>query len=105
MSRSLKKGPFTDAKLLKKVKNYDGKKAIKTWSRSSTITPEMIGVEFEVHNGKHFISVKAKEEMVGHKLGEFAPTRTFKRHGGKMAKEQEQTDRIKKTEATKKSKK
>lgn len=91
MSRSLKKGPFTDSKLLKKISNAkvgDGR-LIKTWSRDSTIIPQMIGFNFEVHNGKNFITVKVVEEMVGHKLGEFAQTRKFIRHGGRMAKEQE----------------
>lgn len=91
MSRSLKKGPFIDAKLLKKVeaaKQSNLKAAIKTWSRASTIFPEMVGLTFAVHNGKSFTSVFITEDMVGHKLGEFSPTRTFRRHGGKMAKEQ-----------------
>ncbi len=90
MSRSLKKGPFIDAKLLKKVlKGKAGKDRIKTWSRDSTISPEMVGFTFEVHNGRAFIPVFVTENMVGHKLGEFALTRKFMRHGGKMAKEQE----------------
>lgn len=91
MSRSLKKGPFVDEKLLIKVQKAEksgDKKPIKTWARSSTIIPEMVGVTFAVHNGKDHISVFAVEEMVGHKLGEFAPTRKFRSHGGKMAKEQ-----------------
>lgn len=90
MARSLKKGPFVDAKLLKKVLNLkpgEGK-TIKTWARSSTITPEMVGHNFGVHNGKSFIDVFVVENMVGHKLGEFSPTRKFLGHGGKMAKEQ-----------------
>lgn len=88
MSRSLKKGPFTDAKLLLKVaKHKAGDKApIKTWSRRSTITPEMVGVTFAVHNGKAHLPVIVVENMVGHKLGEFSPTRKFVRHGGKMQK-------------------
>jgi len=89
MSRSLKKGPFTDPKLLKKIaalKPGDNK-AIKTWSRASVITPEMVGYTFEVHNGKNFITVQIVENMVGHRLGEFAPTRKFVSHGGRMAKE------------------
>lgn len=90
MSRSLKKGPFTDPKLLKKVNaGQIGKTQIKTWSRDSTILPEMVGFIFLVHNGKTHIQVSVTENMVGHKLGEFAPTRKFIRHGGKMAKEQE----------------
>ncbi|MDP3970407.1 MAG: 30S ribosomal protein S19 [bacterium] len=91
MGRSLKKGPFIDDNLLKKVqqaKSGDNSKVIKTWSRSSTITPEMVGLKFGVHNGKNFIEVLVTENMVGHKLGEFSPTRTFRGHGGKMAKEQ-----------------
>ena len=91
MSRSLKKGPFTEAKLLAKVqaaKATNNRAPIKTWSRASTITPEMVGMTFAVHNGKTFLSVYVEENMVGHKLGEFAPTRKFLGHGGKMAKEQ-----------------
>jgi len=89
--RSLKKGPFTDEHLLKKI---EGKKpstagVIKTWSRRSDITPEMVGFTFGVHNGKTHIEVIITEEMVGHKLGEFSPTRKFVRHGGKMQKELE----------------
>ncbi|MBD3310920.1 MAG: 30S ribosomal protein S19 [Candidatus Magasanikbacteria bacterium] len=91
MSRSLKKGPFVDEKLMKKVekaKNSGDRKPIKTWARASTITPEMVGMTFLVHNGKDFLNVFIEENMVGHKLGEFAPTRKFVVHGGKMAKEQ-----------------
>ncbi len=91
MPRSLKKGPFIDPKLQAKVEAAKGsnlKAAIKTWSRSSTIFPDMVGMTFSVHNGRAFTSVFITEDMVGHKLGEFAPTRTFRRHGGKMAKEQ-----------------
>lgn len=91
MSRSLKKGPYIDPRVLKKVqkaKDSGDKKPIKTWSRSCTITPEMVGVTFAVHNGRHFIDVYVDENMVGHKLGEFSPTRTFRGHGGKMAKAQ-----------------
>ena len=83
MARSLKKGPFVDESLMKKVKavNESGKKeVIKTWSRRSTIFPEFIGHTFAVHNGKEFIPVYVTEDMVGHKLGEFVPTRTFKGH-------------------------
>ena len=86
MARSLKKGPFIDLFLQKKVEkvNASGKKeVIKTWSRRSTIYPEFIGHTFAVHNGKEFIPVYVTEDMVGHKLGEFSPTRTFKGHGGK----------------------
>jgi len=81
MARSLKKGPFVDHHLLDKVKRKEGKqKPIKTWSRRSMIIPEMIGQTFDVHNGRKFIRVFVSENMVGHRLGEFAPTRTFKGH-------------------------
>lgn len=91
MSRSLKKGPFVFDRLLKKIagKRPDPKLIVKTWSRSSTITPEMIGFTFGVHNGKQFISVLVNEEMVGHKLGEFSPSTKFQRHGGKMQRDLE----------------
>ena len=85
MSRSLKKGPFVDHKLLKKIDklNKDGKKKIiKTWSRRSMISPDFIGHTFAVHNGNKFIPVFVSENMVGHKLGEFSPTRTFRMHSG-----------------------
>ena len=84
MSRSIKKGPFTDEKLMKKVRAQkdSGKKApIKTWSRRSQIPPEFVGFTFLVHQGKNFITVYITESMVGHRLGEFAPTRTFRSHG------------------------
>lgn len=81
MGRSIKKGPYVEPKLLKKVKLSAGK-AVKTWSRRSTIIPEFIGTTFAVHNGKRFITVFVTENMVGHKLGEFSPTRTFRRHSG-----------------------
>ncbi|HHD92176.1 MAG TPA: 30S ribosomal protein S19 [Candidatus Portnoybacteria bacterium] len=92
MSRSLKKGPYVDERLLKKIANLKpGEKTIiKTWSRSSTISPEMVGYTFGVHNGKEFIPVFVTEDIVGHKLGEFSPTRKFIRHGGKMQKAMEQ---------------
>jgi len=93
MSRSAKKGPYIDERLLAKVlKAGEGNKksVIKTWSRNATITPEMVGFTFGVHNGKDHVNVLVIENMVGHKLGEFAPTRKFVRHGGKMQKEQEQ---------------
>lgn len=92
MSRSLKKGPFVDPRVLEKViKMKDSGKhdPIKTWSRACVISPVMVGVTFAVHNGKDFINVLVDENMVGHRLGEFASTRKFVRHGGKMAKEQE----------------
>tara|TARA_B100001250_G_scaffold413133_1_gene446265 strand:- start:1437 stop:1706 length:270 start_codon:yes stop_codon:yes gene_type:complete len=85
MSRSLKKGPFVDQKLFKKIQklNKDGKKkVIKTWSRRSMISPDFIGHTFAVHNGNKFIPVFVSENMVGHKLGEFSPTRTFRMHSG-----------------------
>lgn len=88
MSRSLKKGPFVDAKLLQKVlaqSRTGSKDPIKTWSRRSTIVPEFVGFTFLVHNGKIFNKVFVTEEMVGHKLGEFSITRTFKGHSGKKA--------------------
>ncbi len=92
MARSLKKGPFVDAKLLKKL--VDKKPAtagvIKTWARRSQISPEMVGFTFGVHNGKSHLEVLVSEEMVGHRLGEFSPTKKFVRHGGKMQKELEQ---------------
>lgn len=88
MSRSAKKGPFVDPKLLKKISGLkpDAKTVIKTWSRASEISPEMVGFTFGVHNGKDFISVSVNEDMVGHRLGEFSPTRKFVRHGGKIQK-------------------
>ncbi|MBU1082867.1 30S ribosomal protein S19 [Patescibacteria group bacterium] len=91
MSRSLKKGWYVDPKLqikVSKAKATNDHRAIKTWSRSSTITPEMVELNFEVHNGKKHILVFVSENMVGHKLGEFSPTRKFVSHGGRMAKEQ-----------------
>ena len=85
MSRSIKKGPYVDSKLIKKIDNLNknGKKnVIKTWSRRSMITPEFVGHTFAVHNGNKFIPVFVNENMVGHKLGEFSPTRTFRLHSG-----------------------
>ena len=85
MARSLKKGPYVDPKLVKKIDkiNEAGKKqVIKTWSRRSTITPDFVGLTFAVHNGNKFIPVFVYENMVGHKLGEFSPTRTFRLHSG-----------------------
>ncbi len=89
MSRSSKKGPWTDPKLLKKVAKLrvaGETEGIKTWSRDSEISPEMVGITIGVHNGKIFIPVSVKEEMVGHRLGEFSLTRKFTKHGGKMQK-------------------
>ena len=87
----MKKGPYIDERLLQKVLNLrkDEKKIIKTWARHSSISPEMVGFTFGVHNGKEFVPVFVSEDMVGHKLGEFAPTTKFSRHGGKMQREQE----------------
>lgn len=87
MPRSLKKGPFIDEKLLHKIEGLNkigDKKVIKTWSRRSTISPEFVGHTFAVHNGNKFIPIYVSENMVGHKLGEFAPTRTFRGHSGKL---------------------
>lgn len=91
MSRSLSKGPYVDPKLLKKVLalKKGEKTIIKTWARFSTISPEMVGFTFGVHNGKEFVAVYIAEDMVGHKLGEFSPTTKFGRHGGKMQRDQE----------------
>jgi small subunit ribosomal protein S19 len=90
MSRSLKKGPYIDENVLKKVQNGKaGKTQIKTWARDCAIAPEFVGFTFLVHNGRIHVPVFVTENMVGHKLGEFAPTRRFLRHGGRMAKEQE----------------
>ena len=91
MTRSLKKGPFVDPRVLKKIagKRPESAAPVKTWSRACTIAPEMVGFKFLVHNGKDFPEVLVSEEMVGHRLGEFSQTRKFIRHGGKMQKEQE----------------
>jgi small subunit ribosomal protein S19 len=87
MSRSLKKGPYVDLRLLAKVEKQGvAKEPIKTWARDCTIVPEFIGATFLVHNGKSFLRVYCTEEMIGHKLGEFSPTRTFKGHSGGKAK-------------------
>ena len=89
MTRSLKKGPYVDEKLMQKLEKMieSGKKEpIKTWARRSTVTPEMVGYTFEVHNGRKHIPVDISESMVGHKLGEFAPTRTFRGHSSKKNK-------------------
>lgn len=91
MARSLKKGPFVDEKLMKKVQSRkSGAGSIKTWARRSQIAPEFVGYTFAVHTGKNFDEVLVTEDMVGHRLGEFAPTTKFVRHGGKMQKEIEQ---------------
>ena len=88
MSRSIKKGPYIEPKLLEKVRDMNTrgeKKVVKTWARASTISPEFVGHTLAVHNGNKFIPVYITENMVGHKLGEFAPTRLFRGHGGKLA--------------------
>jgi small subunit ribosomal protein S19 len=98
MARSSKKGPYIDQKLLKKIlamKERGEKKIIKTWARASQISPEMVGFTIAVHNGKEHIPVFITEEMVGHRLGEFAPTRKFKGHGGKLAREQQRAAKLK----------
>lgn len=89
MTRSAKKGPWVDPKLLKKIKNLKASEAasVKTWSRASEIAPEMVGFSFAVHNGKDFIEVRVNEDMIGHRLGEFSPTKKFIKHGGKMQRE------------------
>jgi len=89
MSRSLYKGPYVDPRVTKKIAGKDPMKSgvIKTWARDSVISPEMVGFNFGVHNGKDFIEVRIVEEMVGHRLGEFSQTRKFTKHGGKMQKE------------------
>lgn len=99
MSRSLKKGPYVDEKLLKKVlkaKESKDKKPIKTWARASVITPEFVGITLGIHDGRKHVSVFITEEMVGHKVGEFAMTRTFKGHAakGKIAKAMGTTGRV-----------
>lgn len=88
MPRSLKKGPFIDQHLLSKVKDLKAgdRTIIKTWSRRSTVFPEMVGFRFGIHNGKEHVTILITEDMVGHKLGEFAPTRKFVRHGGQLQK-------------------
>lgn len=94
MSRSLKKGPYVDPKILKKIQKLkpNDKTVIKIWARSSTISPEMVGYTFGVHNGKKHIEVFVTEDMVGHKFGEFSPTRKFVKHGGRIQKEQEKQE-------------
>lgn len=92
MARSLKKGPYVHPSILKHMKRTTpgSRVVIKTWARDSTITPDMIGYTFGVHNGRTFVEIKIMEDMVGHHLGEFSPTRKFVRHGGRMQKEIEQ---------------
>lgn len=106
MSRSLKKGPYVDPRVLKKLegKKLGDREIIKTWSRACVISPEMVGFTFGVHNGKDFVSVLVTEEMVGHRLGEFSPTRKFNRHGGKMQKEIEMAAKQRELDAAKAAK-
>ncbi len=111
MSRSIKKGVYTDARLMEKVAKLSdlpagqaGKTVIKTWARASTITPVMLGFTFGVHNGRIHIPVFVTEDMVGHKLGEFSPTRKFQRHGGRMQKELEAAAKQKEVDAAKAAK-
>lgn len=107
MTRSLKKGPYIDQKLLNKVlklKSEKKEEPIKTWARDCIILPEMVGFTFLVHDGKNFVPVKVNEEMVGHKLGEFAPTTKFQRHGGRMQRELEAKVAAKEAEKLKESK-
>ena len=106
MTRSLKKGPYVDERLLKKIEGKEPQKTgvIKTWSRASQISPEMVGFIFGVHNGKTHIEVLVTEDMVGHRLGEFAPTTRFIRHGGKMQKEIEQQKKAAEISAAKAAK-
>lgn len=103
MSRSSKKGPYVDAKLIQKVSKLkpSDRTVIKTWARSSMIAPEFVGFTFGVHNGRKHIEVFVKEEMVGHRLGEFSPTRHFTKHGGKLTKQLEAAAAA--TEAAKKA--
>ena len=103
MTRSLKKGPYVDQRLIKKIldKKPEDKSVIKTWARASVISPEMVNFTFGVHNGKDFIPVFVTEEMVGHRLGEFSQTRKFTRHGGKMQKEIETAAKQKELDASK----
>jgi small subunit ribosomal protein S19 len=106
MARSLKKGPFVDERLLNKIKDLKpgGKEVIKTWSRSATVVPEMVGFTFGIHNGRLHTPIRIVEDMVGHKLGEFSPTRTFSRHGGKIQKDLDQARKMKEIDAAKAAK-
>jgi small subunit ribosomal protein S19 len=106
MSRSLKKGPYVDPRVLKKIEGKKPQEAgvIKTWSRACVISPEMVGFTFGVHNGKTHLPVLATEEMVGHRLGEFSPTKKFVRHGGKIQKELDQKKRESEIQAAKAAK-
>lgn len=106
MSRSLKKGPYVDPRVLKKIegKKLGDREVIKTWSRACVIAPEMVGFTFGVHNGRDHVNVFVTEEMVGHRLGEFSPTRKFYRHGGKMQKDLEQAAKQRELDAAKAAK-
>lgn len=106
MSRSLKKGPYVNVKLMKKIKDKKPGTTgvIKTWARNSQIAPEFVGFTFGVHNGKSHVEVLVTEDMVGHRLGEFSPTKKFTRHGGKMQKELEQKQKDAEIAAAKASK-
>lgn len=106
MTRSLKKGPFVDNRIIKKIQNKPAgdKSVMNIWARASVISPEMVGFTFGVHNGRKHIPVFVTEDMVGHKFGEFSPTRTFHKHGGKMQKEIEQNAKQKELDAAKAAK-
>ncbi|PIP27270.1 MAG: 30S ribosomal protein S19 [Candidatus Moranbacteria bacterium CG23_combo_of_CG06-09_8_20_14_all_39_10] len=106
MTRSLKKGPFVDERIIKKIQNKPAgdKSVVNIWARASVISPGMIGFTFGVHNGRKHIPVFVTEEMVGHKFGEFSPTRTFYKHGGKMQKEIEQAAKQKEVDSAKAAK-
>lgn len=106
MTRSLKKGPYVYERLLKKIEGKNPKEAgvIKTWARDSMISPEMVGFTFGVHNGKTHVEVTASEDMVGHRFGEFAPSKKFVRHGGKIQKELDQKKRESEIQAAKAAK-
>ena len=106
MTRSLKKGPFVDERIIKKIQNKPAgdKSVVNIWARASVISPSMIGFTFGVHNGRKHIPVFVTEEMVGHKFGEFSPTRTFYKHGGKMQKEIEQAAKQKEVDSAKAAK-
>lgn len=103
MTRSTKKGPYVDPRVLKKIEGKDPMNTpmIKTWSRACMISPDMVGFTFGVHNGRKHIEVLVSEDMIGHRLGEFSPTRTFHRHGGKMQKELDQKKREAEIQAAK----
>lgn len=106
MTRSTKKGPYVDPRVLKKIAGKDPLEtpSIKTWSRACVISPDMVGFTFGVHNGRKHIDVLVSEDMIGHRLGEFSPTRTFHRHGGKMQKELDQKAKMAEVAAAKAAK-